>query len=283
MWERLETPTLGSITTCRLGCCGGSPAPMVVSDGGAGILPASMVRTGSPDTVFRQRDLNASISEDGTRDQSVEVRLGEEFEPEFKAITGKLVDQGRFGKCPQLTAREKTRLDEFLYVQSKRSPEWRTESLERDVYRDLMGRELPSGVPPRIGTGLGASPPQRARRILQNDFADSLLRGSSEVARVLRAKGLLLCRVPRGRALVVGTTAVVSAGSGAGSLDELHRGLALPLASDVLLYVGGESGVREHRDLTATEVETINGQIFRHSHGIAGQSSELVRSVVCSR
>ena len=76
---------------------------------------------------------------------------------------------------------------------------------------------------------------------------------------------------------------MVSAGSGAGSLDELHRGLALPLASDVLLYVGGESGVREHRDLTATEVETINGQIFRHSHGIAGQSSELVRSVVCSR
>ena len=37
MWERFENPTLGSITTCRLGCCGGSPAPMVVSDGGAGI------------------------------------------------------------------------------------------------------------------------------------------------------------------------------------------------------------------------------------------------------
>ena len=183
-WQR----GLGSITTCRLGCCGGSPAPMVVSDGGAGILRPPWYAPVRPIPVFRQRDLNASISEDGTRDQSVEVRLGEEFEPEFKAITGKLVDQGRFGKCPQLTAREKTRLDEFLYVQSKRSPEWRTESLERDVYRDLMGRELPSGVPPRIGTGLGASPPQRARRILQNDFADSLLRGSSEVARVLRAK-----------------------------------------------------------------------------------------------
>ena len=242
-----------------------------------------MVRTGSPDTVFRRRDLNASISEDGTLDQSVEVRLGEEFELEFKAITAKLVDQGRSGNCPQLTNREKTRLDESLYVQSKRSPEWRTEGLERDVYRDLTGCELPSGVPSRIRTGVGASPAHRARRILQNDFADSLLRGSSEVARVLSAKGLLLFRVPRGRALVVGTTAVVSAGSGAGSLDEMQRGLALPLASDVLLYVGGRSSVREHRDLTAFEVETINGQIFRHSHGIAGQSSELVRSVVCSR
>ena len=37
MWGRLANPTLGSITTCRLGCCGGSPAPMVVFDGGAGI------------------------------------------------------------------------------------------------------------------------------------------------------------------------------------------------------------------------------------------------------
>ena len=175
MWERIENPTLGSITTCRLGCCGGSPAPDGRIRWWSRDLAASMVRTGSPDTVFRQRDLNASISEDGTRDQSVEVRLGEEFEPEFKAITGMLVDQGRSGQCPQLTAREKTRLDEFLYVQSKRSPEWRTEGLERDVYRDLTGCELPPGVPPRIGSGLGASPAQRARRIIQNDFADSLL------------------------------------------------------------------------------------------------------------
>ena len=242
-----------------------------------------MVRTGSPDTVFRQRDLNASISEDGTLDQSVEVRLGEEFDAEFKEITGKLVDQGRSGKCPELTAREKARLDEFLFVQSKRRPEWRTESLERDVYRDLTGQELPSGVPPRIGGGAGVSAAQRARRILQNDFAASLLLGDTEVARALRAKGLLLYRVPLGRALVVGTTAVVSAGSGANSLHESQRGLALPLASDVLLYVGGESGIREHCDLTAEEVETVNGQIFRRSHGIAGQSSELVRSVVCSR
>ena len=242
-----------------------------------------MVRTGSPETVFRQRDLNASISEDGTLDQSVEVRLGEEFDTEIKVITGKLVDQGRSGKCPELTPRQKARLDEFLFVQSKRSPEWRTETLERDIYRDLTDRELPSGVPSRIGGRPGESVAQRARRILQNDFANSLLRGDAGVTRVLHEKGLLLCRVPPGQALVVGTTAVVSAGSGAGRLREIHRGLALPLASDVLLYVGGEGGIREHCDLTADEVETVSGQIFRHSHGIAGRSSELVQSVVCSR
>ena len=245
-------------------------------------LADSTVRTGAPETVFRQRDLNASISEDGTLDQGVEVRLAEEFDPEFKEITGKLVDQGRSGKSPELNAREKTRLDEFLFVQSKRSPEWRTQSLERAVYRDLTGDVLPYGVPRRIGGDDSASPAQRARCALQNDFADSLLCGDREVARALRAKGLLLLRALLGQALVVGTTAVVPAGSGAGRLHERQRGLAMPLASDMLVCVWGERCTRELRDLTCEEVDVINGRIFRHSHGIAGRSCELVHSIVCS-
>ena len=35
-WERLESPTLGSIISCRLGCSGGSRAPTVMFGGGAG-------------------------------------------------------------------------------------------------------------------------------------------------------------------------------------------------------------------------------------------------------
>ena len=36
-WERLESLTLASIISCRLGCCGGSPVPTVMFGGGAGI------------------------------------------------------------------------------------------------------------------------------------------------------------------------------------------------------------------------------------------------------
>ena len=190
-------------------------------------LASCTVRKGSPETVFRQRDLNTLVSDDGTRDQSVEDRLADEFDDEMNQIAGRLVEQGRSGKRPEVTDPEKAKLDEFLFVQSKRSPEWRTETLERDVYRDLTGCDLPPGVPPRFGSGAPTSEAQRARAILQNDFADSLLRGDPKVAAVLRAKGLLLCLAHPEQAFIVGTTAVVSAGSGEGSLHKSHMGARL--------------------------------------------------------
>ena len=199
-------------------------------------------------------------------------------------IADKLIDQGLSGHPPNLTVNEKNLLDYFLFVQFKRSAEWRNEEMEREVYGDLTGDELPNGVPRRIGAHSITSASSYARRILQNDFANSLLLGNDEIAEVLHGKGLLICRVPRGEALVVGTTVVVSAGADAsnGSLEDSRRGLAFPLASEILLCVGNTKDVREICDLSAEQVQTINKQIARHSLGIAGQSSELVRSALSS-
>lgn len=247
-------------------------------------LSNGAVKKGKPEVVFRKRDLNARVLDDGTLDQETEKAM-QSLDGAIAPIADKLIDQGLSECPPDLTTREKHLLDYFLYVQFKRSPEWRTEEMEREVYRDLTGDELPNGVPPRIGAHSVASASSHARSILQNDFASSLLLENSEIAEILHKKGLLICRVPRGEALVVGTTVVVSAGADArtGRLQDSRRGLAFPLASEILLCVGNTKDVREFCDLSVQQVQTINKQIAKHSFGIAGQSSELVCSALSSR
>ena len=245
-------------------------------------LSGSQLKKGKPEVVFRRRDLNARVLDDGTLDQEAEREM-QVFDDNIAPFVDKLISQGRNERPPSLTPNEKELVNHFMYVQFKRSPEWRTENMERDVYRDLTGGDLPKNVPPKIRASSDASVSSKARRILQNDFAESLPLEDKEVARVLREKGLLLCRAPQNTALVLGTTGVVSAGAAAGSLREAHRGLAIPLASDIFLYVGKSKDNREYRTLSAEQVQSINRQVAKHSYGIAGRSSELLRCTLFSR
>lgn len=245
-------------------------------------LNAGNVLKQKPEEVFCRRDLNARVLHDGTLDQSVEIELGI-LDDRVERITQELLKKGRVGEAPNLTVSEKRTLDEFLLVQFKRSPEWRTENMEREVFRELTGNELPSDVPKRIGANISPSLSSHARNLLQNDYVESILRHDPNVANVLGEKGLLLCRVPHGAALALGSSVVVPAGTGAGSLSEYHRGLAFPLASDIFLYVGNSKDVRMVCDLLAEEVDIINKQVAVHCHGIAGKSEDLIRSLIPSR
>ena len=247
-------------------------------------LEAGDVQRQKPDRVFRRRDLNARVLKDGSLDQSVERKLGI-LDDKIDHITQMLVEQGRAGKPPELTVFEKGMLDKFLFVQYKRNQELRTPKMESEVYQETTGEELPGDVPPRIDTSVGTSASSDARTILQNEYADSLLLDDPQVANILGEKGLVICRVPCGEALVVGTAAVVHAGTGtgAGRLHESHRGLAFPLASDILLYVGKSRDVREVHDLITKKVNEINMRIAGHCHGITGKSEKLVRSLIPSR
>ena len=245
------------------------------------LAPGCVLRQ-KPEVVFRRGHLNARVLSDGTLDQGVENAMTE-LDSKIAPIVRELLDQGRNDQSPSLTIYQRNLLIYFLFVQFKRSPEWRTKTMESQVYEDLESDELPNDVPPRIGANIASSAADHVRNILQNDFAESLLLGDSEVQEVLGKKGLVLCRAPHTTPLIIGTTGVVSAGAGSGSLHESHRGLALPMASDMLLLVGKSRDVRETCDLSAEQVNTINKQIAGHCHGIAGRSEELVRSLVPSR
>ena len=219
---------------------------------------------------------------DGQLNQEIEVKLGS-WDAKINRIAEKLVCQGRDGKRPCLSASEKEELDDYLFVQYKRTHEYLTDENENQIYEDLRTEEVSeesssSRTDPRDPTGqiyhdLGA-------RIVQNDKANSVLTGDENVSLVLRGKGLLLYRPPKGQAFVLGSKGVITAGSGEGALHESHRGLVLPLASDILLYVGPDEGVRAVCDMSTEEVRYINMQTAGDCKAIAGRDPGLVRTAL---
>ena len=184
--------------------------------------PARVDRS-SPKAVFRENNLNTRWAADGSRDVQVENRLAE-LDGKIASTTGRLVQQCRQGRSPDLDEESRAFLYSYAFVQFKRSPE--------------------------LWDGSGES---------HNARVDAVLEPDSEVSRVLETKGLRFWSVPRGSALLVGSQVVLRAGSGRrGRLEEPDHGLTFPLASDVLLgFVHGSSRL-EHVMLSTSEISSVN-------------------------
>lgn len=240
------------------------------------------VLKGKPETIFRKRDLNARITSAGQLDQEIEIKLGS-WDTVINRIAEKLVCQGRDGKPPCLSASEKQDLDHYLFIQYKRTHENITAEDEDQIYKDLTTEEVredfshseidSKGPTGQSGRDVGA-------RIVQNDKANSVLTVNKEVSLVLQRKGLRLCRAPKGQAFVMGAKGVITAGSGEGALHENNRGLVLPMASDILLYVGGHESIWRICDLSTEEVQYINRQTAGDCKAIAAREPDIVRSAL---
>ena len=177
----------------------------------------------SLDSVFFRNHLNTLFADDGTRDPRVETALAK-LDRELCDLTDRLVEQGRRGDRPDLEEESRDKLYSYMFVQYKRSP-------------DLHAEE----------------------RWPHNARVAALLEPSEEVSRVLSTKGLSLMSATPGSVLVVGSQVVLRAGAGpAGRLEDEGQGLALPLASDVLLCLVHGSSRREHGVLSTDEVASIN-------------------------
>ena len=243
---------------------------------------AGNVLKGRPETIFRKRDLNARIMCNGRRDQEIELKLAS-WDAKIDRITGKLVSQGHVRKRPCLSASEKRELDDYLFVQYKRTHEYLTSEDEDQLFEDLNAVEPSDGSSSSRGERkrpVGQTDRDSPNGIVQNDKASSVLIEDENVSRVLRGKGSLLCRAPKGEAFVIGSKGVITAGSGEGALHEDQRGLVFPLASDILLYVGLNRGDRIVCDLSIEEVRYINADTARDCNAIAGRDPTLVSSAL---
>lgn len=203
--------------------------------------PLGKVRPSSPEAIFKQNHLNTRYAANGARDYQVEAALVD-LDGEIAGITARLVDQCRHGHSPHLDEASRASLYRYMFIQFKRSPE--------------------------MWAGSGTSHNARVDAVLQPHF---------EVSRVLKTKGLCLVSVPRGSALVVGSKVVLRASAGrAGRLEDSDHGLAIPLASDVLLVLIHGSSRREYDLLSEADVDSINHSIAQHCEAIAGSSCSVV-------
>ena len=145
-----------------------------------------------------------------------------------------------------------------------------TEEVREDSSYSRIDPRGPTG---QSGRGAGA-------RIVQNDKANSVLTVSKGVSPRASTEGTAVVSAPKGQAFVMGSKGVITAGSGEGALHENNRGLVLPLASDILLYVGGDESIWTVCDLSTEEVQYINRQTAGDCKAIAGREPDIVRSAL---
>ena len=204
--------------------------------------PAGKLNHNIPKNVFVKNNLNTRYAADGSRDVQVEKELAK-IDGRIAGITYCLVKQARQGCAPDIDEESRLFLYYYMFVQFKR--------------------------PPEIWNGGDAEP---------NERVDAILLSDPDVSRVLDTKGLCLFSVPAGGELVVGSQVVIPAGAenSDGRLEDPDRGLAFPLAADVLLGFVHDATRREHTLLTVEEVSHINQATAGHCEVIAGPSREIV-------
>ena len=204
--------------------------------------PASKLNHNIPKNVFVKNNLNTRYAADGSRDVQVEKELAK-IDGRIAGIIYRLVKQARQGWAPDIDEESRLFLYYYVFVQFKRPPEiWKGGDAER------------------------------------NERVDAILPSDPDVSRVLDTKGLCLFSVPAGVELVVGSRVVIPAGAehSEGCLEDPDRGLAFPLAADVLLGFVHGAARREHTVLTVEEVGHINQATAEHCEAIAAPSRETV-------
>ena len=204
--------------------------------------PEGKLNHNIPKNVFVKNNLNTRYTADGSRDVQIEKELAK-IDGRIAGMTYCLVKQARQRRAPAIAEESLQFLYYYVFVQFKR--------------------------PPEFWKGGDAKP---------NERVDAILLSDSDVSRVLDTKGMCLFSVPAGAELVVGSRVVIPAGAehSQGRLEDPDRGLAFPLAADVLLgFVHGATR-REHTVLTAEEVGHINHATAAHCEAIAAPSRETV-------
>ena len=204
--------------------------------------PAGKLLHHPPKRVFVENNLNTRYADDGSKDVRVEKALAV-IDGRMAGITAHLVDQARRGQAPCLDEGSRSELSSYMFVQFKRPRETSQGSVATDDER-----------------------------------VDAILEPSSEVSRVLDAKGLYLCSAARGAQFLVGSQVVLRAGvkNAAGCLEDPHHGLVFPLAFDVLLGFFHGGSMHGHEVLTIKEVDGVNRATARHCEAVAGPSRETV-------
>ena len=207
--------------------------------------PACKVHKSRPESIFFENNLNTRYAADGSKDAQVEDDLAK-LDGKISSITDCLMKQCRQGRSPDLDEESLACIHFYMFVQFKR--------------------------PSELWKGSGAA---------HNERVDAILKPSPKVSSVLESKGLWLWSVPAGSALLVGSQPVLRAGPGRrGCLEDPDHGLTLPLAYDVLLGLVPGSSRREHRVLSASEVDRCNSATSDYCKAVAGPDSQVVRRAV---
>jgi hypothetical protein len=225
----------------------------------------------TPGHVFGQNHLNTVKDESGTKDVSVETRFSA-LEGRANLITERIVSTAREDQCPDLTAEEKSDWDQYLYLQYKRVP---------DVHSKVALFQEDSGAFEKLleehDVGATYTPEERAR-LIQAGKVRAIEMSLGPALEEFDKRGLVVGRIKgQPESFIIGSSPVIMAGD----LREKDAQRWLPIASDVIVGIGGERGAEELKAIQdAKVIAALNRTIADQSTSFAAEPGALVAELI---
>jgi hypothetical protein len=241
-----------------------------------------------PANLFLETHLYSELGKDGGRDPRMELWFSR-LESQADPVIDKIVAAARSNREPGLTPEERAIWDLFLFMQWKRVPDLHrtvTTDCELDETLNQITAELREEYPQFKATLDALAHPAAKKRLFQNVRVGALSPPSSEVKKVLRARGLAILRITApNKSFVIGNRPVVKLTvNGQSDLRDPTCELWLPVAPDVLVGLG--TGGRDEKLMflgSGDPVRQLNLASVHQSTGFASSSPALIRSLASRR
>lgn len=242
--------------------------------------------TTTPGNLFVERDLY-STTKDGTLDPKLEHEYSQ-LEGDANLVISRFIASAGQGQIPVISSEEKRTFGDFFYQQIKRVPEmFRALEVQKDFANRL--EQKIGDVESRLGYSLSEDEksnlltPQSISRIQKNATVKSLGDINSNIRARLLSMSLEIVVAPAGVSFVIGSQPVSRSkqGNPVGSFDpNVH--LWLPVSSSIAVrYASFDDPIRI-ANVSSSEVDSINRQIYRQSEMIAGNKLPVLLALAAS-
>ena len=221
------------------------------------------------DNFCVEKNLYTCRDECGNEDVSAEEDFSE-LEGQTAGIIKKIISAARDGKLPELTPSEKETLDRFLLCQWSRVPDASDPILARSFRSICVENPEILNVPEKEQ--------ERFRREMRvKSLTHNVRNPSKKILSVFENKGLAVgIANASDQSLVIGSNPVLADPPGYFLFGRIRKDW-LPIAPDIAIASYFPRGFEGFVEL---DVGSFNQAVFRQSSAIAGNSKELIGSVV---
>ena len=228
------------------------------------------VRSIGLDNFCVEKNLYTFCDERGNKDVSAERDFNYLVEGPTAGIIKKIISATRSGKLPGLTPSEKRTLDRFLLCQWSRVPDANDPILARSFRKSCIEH-------PEI-LNMSEKEQERFRREMRvKSLTHNVRNPSKKILSVSENKGLAVgITNASDQSLVIGSNPVLADPPGYFLFGRIRKDW-LPIAPDIAIASYFPRGVENFVEL---DVGSFNQAVFRQSSAVAGNSKELVGSVV---
>jgi hypothetical protein len=236
-----------------------------------------------PEDVFFENHLYSLVDEGGGKNVALEIAFSR-FEAVVNPIFQHICDQAQKGLVPKLSAKERSIVDQYVYLQWKRTPDSLTASMSESGFRD----QILDGIAEFEATVRPITENERRelldrnnlKRLFKNVRTKVVAQPGERVLEAMAGCGLVIGLAVQAKSFVIGSKPIVKFTTKAEKRighDEVE--VWMPISSSVAIAHVAASGERIVPLTEMRLIRTINLAIARQSTAFAGRSERLVLSL----